>query len=335
MNSHTGIQTWVNPNGIRIFQLHYSADPAKGEGAKAWNERQNAWLSPWADKEERGMTSSSRYRQEYEVDFTAQLGQPIYQLDDDATLEQSFPIPNSWTRYSVLDPHPRVPHAMLWGAADPNGDVWIYREYWPSNAYAKPGNIPEDDRKINIQQYLEAVKFLESKDNSIPCANGEPENVSDEKIYRRVIDYAARAFGQGTTDDPEQPNFQQRFESIGRALDIYMRFEDAKKDRGVGFETVNEWLKPRAYDDGTNVRLRSKLHIFQDKCPELLYQIRNYRHRPLTALQAETQDPSPLPVKKRDHFCDCLRYLLMEKPEFVRETQAKSTWKPLSAGVAY
>jgi hypothetical protein len=308
--------SFTNEYGQDVLYLHYSADPTKD---KAWAERERA-----------GMTNPALYDQEYEINFSATSGELIYQLIADATLEKTFPIPHEWTRYSVLDPHPRVPHAMLWGAVDPEGDVWVYREFWPSKMeHGRPGNIPEDDNRVSIKQFLQIIQYLESSEN--------PENHgTDENIYRRVIDYAARSFGQGTTDDPDQPNFQQRFESIGRELDMYMRFEDAKKDRGVGFETVNEWLRPRPYADSDGgIRMRSKLHIFQDECKELLYEISEYRHKPLTPLQAETQDPSPLPIKKRDHLCDCLRYLLMEKPEYIGGARPKSTWKPMREGVAY
>lgn len=308
--------SFTNDYGMDVLYLHYTADPSKG--------------SDWAEAERAAMTNSDLYDQEYEINFAATSGQLIYKLIAEATLEKTFAIPKEWTRYSVLDPHPRVPHAMLWGAVDPEGDVWIYREFWPSKMeHGKPGRIPEDDNRISIREYLQIIKYLESAEN--------PENGNqDESIYRRVIDYAARSFGQGTTDDPDQPNFQQRFESIGRELDMYMRFEDAKKDHGVGFETVNEWLRPRPYADmNGGIRMRSRLHIFQDECKELLYEIGEYRHKQLTPLQADSQDPSPLPIKKRDHLCDAMRYLLMEKPEFIGNTRAKSNWKPIVSGIAY
>jgi hypothetical protein len=322
----TGIETWKNPYG-RVLRLHYSADPEK--------------TPEWADKQRRGMTDPAMFEQEYEINFNATRGQLIFQWQDDATLCKSFPIPHDWTRYTALDPHPRVPHAKLWGAVDPQGDLWIYREYWPSKVYGRPGRIPEDDVRITIKDFIQVVKWLESSEN--PDNGGK-----DEKIHRRVIDYAARSFGQGTTDDPEQPNFQQRFESKAREIldeecrqghvvnpEFFMLFEDAKKDHGVGFETVNEWLKPRPYYEGDNLIFRSHLHIFQDACPETILQMRDYRHKPLTPLQSESQDPSPLPINKRIHMCDNLRYLVMERPEYIGNSRMKSTWKPIVDGVRY
>src|SRR5213082_1959641 len=88
-----GIETWVNPRGIRVLRLHYSADPEKGGGEKVWNERQNAWLSPWADAQERAMTNAQDFQQEYEINFGAKLGTLVYQFLPEASVEKPFPIP--------------------------------------------------------------------------------------------------------------------------------------------------------------------------------------------------------------------------------------------------
>src|SRR4029077_5407131 len=130
---HPGVQTWLNPHGIRIFRLHYSADPDK--------------TPEWATKQRAAMTNAADYEQEYEINFSAKLGTLIYQLHEEATLESSFPIPKDWTRYWALDPHPVVRHAGLWVAVDKWGDAWCYRELWPSKVYGLRGNVPEDDNR--------------------------------------------------------------------------------------------------------------------------------------------------------------------------------------------
>jgi hypothetical protein len=322
---HEGVQCWTNSHGIRIFRLHYDADPEKGGGEKILIPELNKALSPWAKAQYDAMTDKAMYAQEFEIDFSAKLGTLLYLIDEEATLERSFPIPPSWTRYFALDPHPSVPHAALWLAMDPWGDGWLYRELWPSKVYGKPGNIPEDDNRVTIKDYVETVLWLESKAN--PQNSGK-----DENIYLRVIDYAARAFGKGTSDDKEQPNFQERFEQAG----LYP-FQDAKKDHEVGISVVNEWLKPRDVEqpDGT-FRKRSRLHIFGDECPETVYQLKTNRYQMLTPLMADRQDPTGKPVAKRNHMTDNLRYLCMSEPTYVQPmTHQASAWKPITAGIAY
>ncbi len=306
---HPGIQKWTNKHGICIFRLHYSADPDK--------------TKEWAEKQKAAMTNPADYEQEFEINFSAKQGTLIYQLHEEATLEKSFPIPRDWTRYFALDPHPVVPHAGLWAAVDPWGDVWIYRELWPSRIYGQPGNQPEDDNRFSIAQFVETIEFLESAEN--------PENTGPEDVFERVIDYAARAMGQGFFDDRPEYNFQQRFEELSG-----WRFKDCIKDLNAGYEIVNSLLKPRDVEqtDGT-FKPKSQLRIFQDRCPELIHQLKNNRFQQLTPLLAERQDPTGKPQAKRNHLTDCLRYLAMNGLEYVRPQKIRSNWKPVSKGINY
>lgn len=320
---HVGIREWDNAHGIHIFQLHYSADTEKGTGEKVFVPELNMEISPWALQQYNAMTDKAMYRQEYEIDFSAKLGTLLFQFTEEATVERSFPIPADWTRYYGLDPHPVVPHASLWLAIDPWGDAWLYRELWPSRAYGLAGNVPEDDNRYTITDYCKTVKWLESASN--------PENQGKaEKIFNRIIDYAARTFGQGMDDDNPELNFQTRFEQNGVGP-----FKDAIKDHDTGISCVNEWLKPRDVEqqDGT-FKPKSRLHIM-DCCVETVYQLKTNRYQQLTPLLAQRQDPIGKPVAKRNHCTDILRYLLMSNPVYVSPTGPRSSWKPLYPGLNY
>lgn len=307
---HPGVQTWRNKHGIDILRLHYLADPEK--------------TLEWAAEQKASMTNPADYEQEFEINFAAKLGTLIYQLHDEATLEHSFPIPANWTRYFALDPHPVVPHASLWVALDPWGDAWVYRELWPSKISGQVGNAPDDDNRFSIKSYVETIQFLESAEN--------PENEGHaEEIYARVIDYAARAMGQGFFDDRPEYNFQDRFEEIGG-----WKFRDCVKDLNAGYESVNEWLKPRDLEqaDGT-FKPKSRLHIFQDRCPELILELKSNRFQQMTPTLADRQDPTGKPMAKRNHLTDCLRYLAMHGLEFIVPKRVPSTWKPVAPGINY
>jgi hypothetical protein len=317
-----GIEVWDNPHGIKILRLHYSADPDKGP--------------EWVATEKPKVTNPAFWDQEQEIDFGAMLGQKIYwAFNPEITLEKVRTIPRSWPRFTALDTHPMKPHALLWGAMDPYENLWIYRELWPSRVYSKPGNVPADDNRWTIRQYVEAWQWLESRDN--PENNGR-----DEEIYWRVIDYAARAQGKGTSDDPEaQPHFQARFEAEARNLPdpFYLRFRDARKDHDAGFERVNSWLLPHeeltSSDKWTN---KSKIRIIAKRCPELVYQLRTVRNKPQTPTQAELEDPMLKAIQRRNDLSDCLRYLVMSNPYYTDMTEAlspSSGWKPISPGIAY
>ena len=307
---HTGMSSWVNAHGITVLRLHYSADEKK--------------TPEWAAKQKSEMTNPADYEQEFEINFSAKLGTLIYQLHEEATLENSFSVPHDWTRYTALDPHPVVPHAMLWCAVDHWGDPWIYRELWPSKIYGQRGSAPEDDNRFSIKQYVETAQWLEGREN--------PENAREEEdLYKRVIDYAARSMGQGFFDANPEYNFQKRYEDLAG-----WHFEDSIKDHEAGYEAVNQLLKPRDVEqiDGT-FKPKSKLHIFQDKCPELIHQLKTNRFQQLTPMLAERQDPTGKPQAKRNHLTDCLRYLCMAGLEYIPKRTLRSTWKPISVGVNY
>jgi hypothetical protein len=342
---HPGIRVHVNGHGNTVLRLHYEADPEKGGGKKVFIPEINRHLSPWAASQFKQMTDPNAYLREYEIEAEAALGRLVFNLDEEATCEMSFPIPQKWTRRMALDPHPSVPHAMLWVATDPWGDRWYYRELWPSRAcyrwddgrlFGIPGPCPDDEPVMRIKDYVETMQWLESAKNPQNIDKGVP---FDEKISARVIDYAARAFGKGTNDDQEQPNFQQRFEQYMCTPELRVScpvFEDAKKDHDVGFEMVNAGLKPRLVQ-GPEDKLvkRSRIHIFRDRCPELLFQLKNIRRQQLTPQQALSKDPTGKPITIRAHMADDLRYLEMANPVFRNPVPQKSNWKPRVDGIAY
>jgi len=333
-----GITTWKTPYGFDVWRLHYAADPTKGGGQKTFVPELNMSLSPWALGEYNGMTDKALYRQEYEIDFEATQGARLFYMVPEATLVRSKdvgPIPHEWTRWYGLDPHPRVPHSHLWCAVDPYGDRWYYRELWPSKICGIKGNLPEEDNRYTIKEHLESVHWLESAEN--------PDNKGKaERIYRRVIDYAARAFGQGTSDDKEPTeNFQQRFEKISRevgrkAKDGWrMNFVDCKKDMDAGIALVNEGLKPFKVEINGQWVPRSRIHVVEDACPELVLQLRENRYPKLTAIQADKQDPISDPLQKRRHGTDLVRYIEMDKPRYIRTGTLQDTWEPVESGVNY
>jgi hypothetical protein len=343
---HTGIRVHKNAHDITVMRLHYEADPAKGEGQKVYVKELDRELSPWAYQAYKAMTEQDLYMREYEIEAEATLGALIFHLDDEATLEPSFPIPPTWTRRMSLDPHPSVPHAFLWVATDPWGERWYYREMWPSQSCwrynangklsGKPGPCPENEPIVRIQDYVGTMKWLESADNAENVHQGKR---FDENIHARVIDYAARAFGQGTNDDQEQPNFQQRYEMYMMLPETRVTcptFDDAKKDRDVGFEMVNAGLKPHlTLTNDDKRRKRSRIHIFKDKCPELVWQLKNNRRQQLTAVQALAKDPTGKIVPVRTHMTDNMRYLEMSNPIYINPERPRSTWHQQHEGIAY
>lgn len=343
-----GIQVHTTEHGFVVLRLHWSADPAKAKGEQTYVPEIKRSLSPWALKLYNAATDKSLFLQEYEIDASATLGQRVFQLDEEASLEPSFPIPPKWTRYFSIDPHRSVPWAMLWVAIDPWGDMWAYRELWPSKVcfryeggilMGKAGPVPDDDNRYRIKEYASTIYYLESDDSP---SNKDGDQPFAEKIYERVIDYAARGFGLDV-DDPAALNYQARLEKEAydfakeRGLKWSLDFVDAKKDRGVGEEVVNGWLRPREVQTTGEIEFtrKAKLHIFADKCPELIYELKNNRRQQLSAVQAEKMDPTGKPIEIRKHMTDNLLYICAANPEYHVLRVVEDTYSPLVPGIAY
>jgi hypothetical protein len=333
-----GITLWRNAHRQTIFRLHYEADPRKGDGKKIFVPEINMFLSPWAHSEYVQSTDKSYYLQEYEIDFGATAGALLFSFSEDATVVDDFPIPHNWTRYMMLDPHPAKPHASLWAAVDPYGEWWIYREYWPSELcfrYLPSGEkagssaaVTDREGPIGIKQYVACLKLLESKEN--------PQNGgTKEYIYKRVIDYAARAFGQGDSNQQTDTNFQKEFEKAGEESEFPLDFEDAKKDRDVGVLAVNTALMgrmildPRAGDEPVR---RSKVRILRQACPELIFQLKHNRKRKPTQHEQDNEDPLVKAIRKRNDLTDCLRYFVQSNPEYYDppDPESENTFIPSS-----
>jgi hypothetical protein len=301
-----GIKAWNDTeDNITRLRIHYSADDAKNpltpEGAK------------WVEEGKKNAPSIEWWNQEQEIDFGARQGARVYHAfkDDETQLVDDFAIPPEWTRYFILDTHPRKPHAMLWVAVSPDGIAYVYRELWPSKVYGTNKNIPEDDNNYPIKWYCEAIKWIESDDN--------PENGGKkEKIYKRIIDYAARAFGKDR-DNPDAIDYQERYENYSKEIGHYLVFEDCLKDNEANYAEVNEWLRPMPTLDKTgNSVQRSRLRIFKSLI-ELRWELLNNRIQMLQPHQVDTKDPGMKVIDKRNDCSDCLKYFCAAKPMFVKK----------------
>lgn len=152
-----GIDQWQNENGWYVFQIHYSADPAKDPNTEEGKE--------WYARARKGMEEPD-WRKEYEIDWFALKGKLVYtEFDRNIHVVKPFDIPKEWNRYMAIDPGMRVHTACLWCAVSPDNDVYFYREH-----YVK--------EKI-VSWHAEMIKKYEKEDG-----------INSEKIIR-LIDHSS------------------------------------------------------------------------------------------------------------------------------------------------
>jgi hypothetical protein len=137
--------------------------------------------------------------------------------------------------------------------------------------------------------------------------------------------------------DPGKLDYQRQYEETSAELKYPFYFVDCTKDNEAAYAEVNEWLRPyKSLEPGSDEPiLRSKLQIFSDKCPELVYQLKTNRMRQMQPHQVDVQDPQLRPVDKRNDLTDDLKYLCMRQPEYVKKVRRSSVWAPAHEGIAW
>lgn len=291
-------------SAISVFRIKYSADPKKDED--------------WVKKMRPTYSSDQAWRQEQEVDFTAYAGQLVFpEFKREYTVVEPREIPPDVTWWMGIDPHPRTPHAFLWMFVDRWGNHVYAREYWPSKAYGKRGNIPEDDDLYQIDEYVDAINYLEGSTPNLFAANGFTDNRGrEQKVFRRIMDPAGKAWAVSREMGKDS---EETFWDAYRKLGIHC--DPARKDFQAGRDKVGTRLRPVKYAAPAGTRYQSQILIF-NTCKELIFEIENNRYPLLTPSQATRKDPVETPLQKRCHFADLLRYLEIEDPYWIDPQKA-------------
>jgi hypothetical protein len=284
-------------SGIPVLTVHYSARPD---------------MTPERVETERaGYPSEAFWQREMEIDAHALSGQLVYPDFD----ENTHVVPGDVMkdvgrvcRYMAIDPHIRTPHAFLWLAVDRWDDLWIYREMWPSKAYAGKSlrDTDEEYGPFSIREYADRVAREER--NEIEWYNAEQgdreyglyrQKPSGERIIYRFMDQAGKGFRASDESQPSE-SFSGRYAKYG------IQCQDPIKSHGLGEDAIREALEPR-----WNTLLEAmwpRLHILAG-CRELIWEFRNLRYQS-TKTSNDERELKQMPVQARSHMLDLLRYLL-------------------------
>ncbi len=213
-----------------------------------------------------------------EVDARAH-GKPLYltglvypSFNFDIHVIPDFPIPFSWTRAQIVDPHDSIPFAMAWVAVDEIGDYYFYDEY-PEEPFERM-----------------AKTTMDFKDYATITRNKEGRDV----IKHRIMDpnFGNKRYGNtGKTVKEELAEFGLQYNT------------SITDDLTVGHHLVRERLK---YDTSRpmNAINKPKMYVFK-RCRNTWVSLMRYGRKPLK--NAEMKDNLNLDETYK-HFCDLVRY---------------------------
>lgn len=290
-----GVKFWQNKyNKFHVLLLHYSADKDKDP------ERDG---KEWYEAEKMG-TPKIVWNKEYEIDFATKSGKLIYgsefcDFSSDIHLINSFKLDKVELIMS-LDFGQRNPNGALVAALTRDNVIYIIDEYY------NPA-IPS----VASREMFEKFGYLmgDLTDMSIK----RKKDIADETFQVKVIDPTTCSKNRTKVKEGEEIPYSviEDFEDNG------WEFEPAQHDVEAGITRVREYFQLR---DG-----KAHLYIFRDKCPKLVEELTNYRYQENSDVIDKTKNASEKPVKKNDHLCDSLRYLIMTRPNRPEDIQKPKT----------
>lgn len=124
-----------------------------------------------------------------EGDWSVFSGQIFSELRRDRHLVNPMSLPASWRRYAGIDWGWAAPYAVVWGAVDEDGRIWIYREIYEAM-------VKESDqaKKILLAELDEDVTARYA-DDAMWAARGEAKTIS--AVYEEEGCHIEKA-GKGT-----------------------------------------------------------------------------------------------------------------------------------------
>lgn len=203
-------------------------------------------------------------------------GQVYSEFDRSIHVVKPFAIPKDWAIRIGCDHGYRNQAAWAYGALSPDGDLYIFDEFyekeWLIEEIAKNG---KDGRPS-------AIVKLKGK-----------------KVEQARMDPSTRAC-RGTTGRSDWDTYTQ---FLPKTFPLLL----ANNDVSVGIDRVKSYLKPDS-------RGKPRMYIF-DTCVNLLDEMAQYRWKEQPTAQSGKANVKEEPVKLNDHLMDAARYLLMTCPE--------------------
>jgi hypothetical protein len=275
----------------QLYDLHTRAeagDPNVGEHIILLED--NPHITQAAkDKLEASIVSDEERRVRIKGEY-AVSGFNVYPEFDPAIhgIDLAGPVPASWCRYLVVDPGRQV-CAVLFGAVP------------PPEEFPDPCLVLYDELYI---KHSDAEKFGDG------VAGKSAGGVAYEAF---VIDHQAG-----------------RITEMGSGKNVEEQFSEALKKRGIRSRRTGHTFIWGSTDEKAGRQLvhqhlilkpetgRSYLRVVKGRLPNFEWEIKRYRHRRVKG------QPTDEVEKKNDHLMDCLRYLVMLEPRYVKPAPAKS-----------
>lgn len=225
--------------------------------------------------------SEDKIQRELLANEDAFEGQVYNEFRQDTHVIQPFKIPDDWTRVVGADHGYRNPTAWVWGAVDPDDNLYIYREFYEKEWLVE--EIVNGKKGPGGKRIQAGVKHL----------------MRTEAISAIFIDPSTRA---------KTGKKSSIFEEYVELLPSKYPLIPANNEKAAGIEKVKQYLK---VDKKTG---KPRVFIF-NTCRNLIDELITYRYAEMAPSRIGKVNDKEEPMKYNDHACDAFRYLIMSRPE--------------------
>ena len=270
-----GIIDRITDDGIRILQVHYSADPDKNPATPKGKK----WLKTEALDGYPGGMKSAKWKREMEIDFDVVEGQKVFEgieLHEDKLFIPPFDVPVTWQLRGSFDFASRGVSAFhVHAKAKGQEDYYTIWEY-----YKKESTYPETAEAIKNCPYWGRLGWISAD----PCLWARNQQIKSEVTGKIVLtSYALLFAGLGIEFVPG---------SCGGDLAIA---DMIKYDLWGNLLT------------GENQHQQPRYRIFKN-CPMAWWELKRLRYKDWTVATGQDRNVKEEIVDRDNHFFDNLKY---------------------------
>jgi hypothetical protein len=276
MSEIRGFSTRRTTTGVQIARVHYSADPDRD--------------SEWAKRERRKYSSQAAWDREQEIVHEAGGGELVFaeilnrHADKIIIQDPSFQASPHWARIGGFDHGKTNPTAALVTAVDHDGTIYCLAEYY------QPGLTPHQhmDNLHRLPDFLTAH-----------CIYADPSIFyrNQAQADGRFISVAEIYLEAGVSNFTDGQNAE--LAGIERILEAWRDLDNR--------EPTLKIVCPYDYS-------RKRFGLFENGCPNLLWELMRTRRQQLSASQLMRRNPTEAIVDKDNHLRDALKYILLSHP---------------------
>lgn len=298
-----GLTSRLTTSGLAILRLHYSADPHKRPDTAAGAE----WLAQ-ASAAYPGGLNSPRWRKEMEIEWTAMGGMKLFPEWEQWVAMGKIVIepydPIGYKLYGSYDHGWRNPACYLVHGVSGDGNIVTFWEF-----YADHVGVPQISEIIKGNPVTTPDgRHFEGN----PFAGQETMKVADPSMWAE--------------DQPMADSTNKSVAELFRRYGVYF----IQGERG-GDTMVAEWLHGHFWKDPA-----SPLYRITTRCPKLVWEIGQQRHKQLSSKVALNADQPEQLVDKDNHAWDSMKMFLKRfppRPQSKKDPQGPNTfmwWRELA-----